>query len=219
MQTIDATLSDANDSLNIVSTVNDIVGNGSRNVSFDSKQRNQLPTAVVKPKHKKPSFDDRQLPIILDVNREQPWFDKNNALTESQPLKAIIHESKQKPNSLQIERKYKKHRIESAHLSSSKNDIGNCDGDNNNVKSRPKEHTKSKELRNKKNSSVAVIHPRRKEKMDEKKLMETIVQMQIKKNSMDNRNNNRKGTNAVKSEVSKNTFDINKTSPKESPGN
>lgn len=177
----------------------------------------------MKPKHKKTSFDDRQLPIIPNVNRDQPWFDKDNLLQESPSTKAISQELKQKPTSLQLERKHKKHRTESAHLSSSKTDVGICDGDNNNIKSRPKEHSRSKELRkssaDKKSSSVAVVQPRKKEKMDEKKLMETIVKMQIKKNSMDNRNNNRKNGNVAVNEFTKITDDTKKILPKENSGN
>lgn len=211
-QTIDAALSDANDSLNFASSATEVAVSASRNFPLDPKQRPQLPTAVVKPKHKRTPFDDRQLPLIPDVNREQPWFDKSSSVALTQPPTAAAFDSGKKSSSAKSERSSKKHHIESAHLSSSKVDV--TDGDNNNAKSRPKEQSKSRRsVADKRGPGVAVVQPRKKEKMNEK-LMETIVQMQIKKNSMDNRNNNRKNGAAAKNEA-----DAKQTVFKESSGN
>lgn len=85
-----------------------------------------------------------------------------------------------------------------------------CDGENNNVKQMTKARepppvAARKSLSERKNSAVAVVQPRKKEKVMDERLMEQILQMQIKKNStsLDNRNNNQNSINQTKVESNK----------------
>ncbi|KAJ6633346.1 Schwannomin-interacting protein 1 like, partial [Pseudolycoriella hygida] len=65
-----------------------------------------IPTAIVKPKYQRTSYDDRQLPPVVSIDREKPWYDNctvnNNTVTHT-PNKKI----QQLPH---FERKHKKHR-------------------------------------------------------------------------------------------------------------
>lgn len=97
-QIIDATLSTASDSerpLNDTSGPDEFETNSVdkiENVSVQSsacttneiraKTRAAIPTAIVKPKYQKTSFDDRQLPPVANVDREKPWYgDDSNTIT------------------------------------------------------------------------------------------------------------------------------------------
>lgn len=68
-----------------------------------------IPTAIVKPKYQRTSYekyDDRQLPPVVSIDREKPWYDNcsvNNNVTLTTPNKKI----QQLPH---FERKHKKHR-------------------------------------------------------------------------------------------------------------
>lgn len=178
-----------------MSSANDCLPNAvsSASAAVAVTPRSQLPTAIVRPKHKKTSFDDRQLPIIPNVNREQPWFDKAGSAS-SQATRVSVPETARKQIAPQVERKSKKHHTKTAHSDLGSAETSSSDGDHAGRKPRPRDQAKPRESRkysaDKKGSSVAVVQPRKKERMDERKLMETIVQMQIKKNSMDNRNGN-----------------------------
>lgn len=64
-----------------------------------------IPTAIVKPKYQRQSYDDRQLPPVVSIDREKPWYDNcsvnNNVnLTPNKKIQQLPH----------FERKHKKHR-------------------------------------------------------------------------------------------------------------
>lgn len=200
------------------------------------KSKNQtIPTAIVKPKYQKSSFDDRQLPVILSSNRDQPWYDKqNNDVNKCLAAATTTTTTATAPNTKKIhlpefDRKAKKHvkQSNSNSINSSKSAHHASEIEQNKCSSKqhiarddttakPQRTAKSGEkdidcsaatasrssgLKLKSNgASIAIVQPRKKERMDERKLMETIVQMQIKKNSMDygNRNNNNNVKSAIK---------------------
>ncbi|KAG4070745.1 hypothetical protein HA402_010971 [Bradysia odoriphaga] len=64
-----------------------------------------IPTAIVKPKYQRTSYDDRQLPAVVSIDREKPWYDNCNVnnnvtLTPNRKIQQLPH----------FERKHKKHR-------------------------------------------------------------------------------------------------------------
>lgn len=219
-QIVDAILSNANESLAIGSCVIEanalttaslsniaaaaVAAETSNHSSDEPKQTIPIPTAIVKPKYQKAAFDDRQLPIIIAcTDRNQPWYDRQCATSENSTTKKLPEfERKVKRRSIQ----QSQNTVKSAHTSNGSSD--NCShGNMFNVRSNSKcsatkeksnaldvseKDTNSRKSVERKCSSVAIVQPRKKEKMDERKLMETIVQMQIKKNSVDNKNNNQK---------------------------
>lgn len=139
------------------------------------RQKVPIPTAIVKPKYQKAPFDDRQLPAVAYMNHDQPWYDKQNG-------DAVV----KKINLPDLERKIRKqvkYDTKSAHNAA--HDL------NNGIQCASEKMTDCRESNNSASrkgtsgASVAVVQPRKKERMDERKLMETIIQMQIKKNSMD----------------------------------
>lgn len=201
----------------------------------ETKQKIRIPTAIVRPKYQKPAFDDRQLPIIARMDRNQPWYDRQCAGTENSTINT---KSKKPIQSNECERKVKKrskphqHKTEkSAHHTDaddcshsnmisvrSRSECGTTKEKSNSLNAFEKD-TNSRKCADRKTSSVAIVQPRRKEKMDERKLMETIVQMQIKKNSVDNRNNNqRNGTRNAPPSTVKSSTSIAKESPKDASG-
>lgn len=156
------------------------------------KPKHQIPTAIVKPKYQVSSFDERRLPVVAYLNQDtQAWYDKQIVETTKQQL------SEKKIQFLEFDGKTKKHAKKSAHIvnesahnnrttkSSVRNDdertissvVDREDSNCNAVAA----ITSARKVQNS-GASVAVVQPRKKEKMDDK-LMETIVQMQIKKNS------------------------------------
>lgn len=198
--------------------------------------KNQIPTAIVKPKYQRSSFDDRQLPTVAYMNEDKlAWYDKqlNNAQMEpmkcSAPVTVATHPKK--IHLPEFDRKAKKHMTsaKSAHNSAVESKIiahktneasvpavnaTITTTDNTKCSSDGKESvscadTKRRAVNKSKKSgaSVAVVQPRKKERMDERKLMETILQMQIKKNALlyrgqgnnfNNNNNNNNKTNIIK---------------------
>lgn len=165
----------------------------------ECKPKHQIPTAIVKPKYQVSSFDERQLPTVAYLNQDtQAWYDKKIAESTKQQLSGAIETTTPKKfQFLEFDKKMKKHAKKSAHIgdesahnncttkSSVRNDdertilsvVDRKDSNCNAVKS-----IISARIGENSSASVAVVQPRKKEKMDEK-LMETIVQMQIKKNS------------------------------------
>lgn len=114
----------------------------------EHKQNEEKPTAIVKPKYQKSSFDDRQLPIIAYVNRDKPWYDTTDANTESN-----------KNTKPQSNRKTKRNANKAAHQKST--------GDLTTV--RKDRGPKTAESSNKK-SIVAVVQPIKMEKYNEPKV-------------------------------------------------
>lgn len=193
--------------------------------------KNQIPTAIVKPKYQRSSFDDRQLPAVAYMNDDKmAWYDKQTNINESTSTKCsasvmTIPPHPKKIHLPEFDRKAKKHmksmtmtttmmnNVKSAHnaVYSSTTTHNNPTDATDNTKS----SSDGKELlecadtnrsvvqkSKKTGASVAIVQPRKKERMDERKLMETIVQMQIKKNALlyrgqgkPNNNNNAVGDN------------------------
>lgn len=48
-------------------------------------RKNSIPTAIVKPKYQRQSYDDRQLPPVVCIDREKPWYHNSTttAITSS----------------------------------------------------------------------------------------------------------------------------------------
>lgn len=214
-QTTDAALSSANDT---IPKANALVSSERKQlIEQDLMIKNQIPTAIVKPKYQRSSFDERQLPTVAFMNEDKAaWYDKQNNVNESikcsAPLVTVPHPKK--IHLPEFDRKAKKHMkmmssVNSAHnIATAHNNqtgaIDNMKSSSDGIESVECADTnrcivqKSKKL----GASVAVVQPRKKERMDERKLMETIVQMQIKKNAQlyrgqgnkpNNNNNNGSG--------------------------
>lgn len=180
-----------------------------RSSAVEPKLKNQLPTAIVKPKYQKSSFDDRQLPALAYVHRDQPWYDKqptNELIKIAAPLPTKkIH----LPEFDRKAKKHVKHTTKSAHIvhttpnkcsakeNSKKSDMSEKDSDSSVLAA----HKRGV------GASVAIVQPRKKEKMDERVLMETIHQMQIKKNSMDSNRSNSIAANQIS--ITNNSVKIN----------
>lgn len=212
----DAALSGVNDT---ISKTNTLVSEVCKQLNEDDLMiKNQIPTAIVKPKYQRSSFDDRQLPAVAYMNEEKmAWYDKQNNTNEaikSSALAAITHPKK--IHLPEFDRKAKKHMksmnsAKSAHNSveaAHNNQI--CATDNTKSTSDVKETVHRADTNRsivqkskKTGASVAVVQPRKKERMDERKLMETIVQMQIKKNALLYRGqgNNNKPNNTITPKV------------------
>lgn len=165
--------------------------------SFSTFERENNETAIIenevdecKPKYQVSSFDERQLPVVAYLNQDtQAWYDKQIAVEST---KQQINEAK-KIQFLEFNGKTTKsaHIVnESAHNNrTTKSDVRN---DDERIISSAVDRkdsncnavtaiTSTRKVQNT-SASVSVVQPRKREKMDEK-LMETIVQMQIKKNS------------------------------------
>lgn len=41
---------------------------------IETCRKNSIPTAIVKPKYQRQSYDDRQLPPVVCIDREKPWY-------------------------------------------------------------------------------------------------------------------------------------------------
>lgn len=193
-------------------------------VSDDRKQlnenelivKNRIPTAIVKPKYQRSSFDDRQLPAVAYMNDDQlAWYDKPSAIdankcsatvttataTTTQPKKIHLPE---------FDRNAKKHLKSTDSANSAHNAVETAHNKpihatDNTEHSSERKVSDCRTVANrgvvqkskKTGASIAVVQPRKKERMDERKLMETILQMQIKKNALLYRgqcNNNKANT-------------------------
>lgn len=103
-----------------------------KNPSVSIQQKINIPTAVVKPKYQKSSYDDRQLPPIGCIDNEKSWQNNNN-------LNAIQHLNSRKIQQLpHFERKIQTREKELRH---SEKEV-DCSG------------------------SVAIVTPRKKDKME-----------------------------------------------------
>lgn len=159
---------------------------------------NQIPMAIVKPKYQKSSFDERQLPVIAYFDQDKAWYDKQN----KNNYESTLLTNTKKIHLPEFDRKAKKHlkscnsisthNIETTNAKrimskSSSTDSSEYVFDVNDSHI----HTvvaSTQKTSKKKTSTVAIVQPRKKEKMNERELMEIILQMQIKKNSQVNRN-------------------------------
>lgn len=115
-ETINTTIGEcAHDQLKLNSencSVNDVADAHPNEISCTERQRivtksstHNIPTAIVKPKYQRTSYDDRQLPPVVSIDREKPWYDNcsvnNNVnLTPNKKIQQLPH----------FERKHKKHR-------------------------------------------------------------------------------------------------------------
>lgn len=220
-QITDAALSDANDT---ISKAESLVSKDRNQLNGDAK--NQIPMAIVKPKkYQRSSFDDRQLPTVAHLNdKPTAWYDKQNNANEiikssaSAAASAAVAATHPKKIHLpEFDRKAKKHMKSTNSAKSAHNAAADTAHNNqSNTIDNTKNLSDGKEVvhradtirsavqKSKKSSaSVAVVQPRKKERMDERKLMETILQMQIKKNALlyrgQGNNNKPNSTAAVKS--------------------
>lgn len=203
-QVSDALLSNANETIIKIDSISIFERENNKTAINENeidgcKPIHQIPTAIVKPKYQVTTFDERQLPAVAYLNRDMhAWYDKKIAESTKQQLSGTIETTTPKKiQFVEFDGKTKKHAKKSAHIvnesahnnrttkSSVRNDyertilsvVDRKDSNCNAV-------TAIRSARKVQNSSasVAVVQPRKKEKMDEK-LMETIVQMQIKKNA------------------------------------
>lgn len=179
-QVIDASLSHANEEISKIGTfaksssVENMLNN--KTVSMEGK-KHPIPMAIVKPKYQRSSFDERQLPAVAYINHDNAWYEKRIDSTSS-TKKVILPEMEDKAM------KPLKPCILSAHKSANntiKMDNVQCstDGTYTTIDNRVNVIQKTK----KKSSTVAIVQPRKKEKMDEREVMQIIAQMQIKKNA------------------------------------
>ncbi|XP_031616977.1 M-phase inducer phosphatase [Contarinia nasturtii] len=227
----DAVLSNAHDMLSKASV--SASKDGKQLIKEDSMAKNQIPTAIVKPKYQRSSFDDRQLPTVAYMNEDKvAWYDKQSNNAQTEPMikcsaSVTVATHPKKIHLPEFDRKAKKHMTsaKSAHNSAvDENTIAAhktneavtsaaATIDNTKCSSDGKESvscadTNRKVVHKSKKASVAIVQPRKKERMDERTLMETIVQMQIKKNALlyrgqgnkfNNNNNNKPTANTTSS--------------------
>lgn len=123
----------------------------------------EKPTAIVRPKYQKSSFDERQLPVIACVNRDKPWFDISDS--------KVKNGKKANTSSSQLEQRKPKHKnssrnaTKSAHLkpvvdSSKTVERRDRTGDGSECKL-----VENKEA--KKKSVIAIVQPIKMEKCDD----------------------------------------------------
>lgn len=204
-KTADAALSSANDTIPI---------------------KNPIPTAVVKPKYQRSSFDEHLLPTVAHMSEDETaWYDKFASNDLAAPTKAVTAEMPTHPKKIHLpefDRKAKKHAkpvatvtaptaaivaaptsiAKSAHNINANTVAHNiqCVNKAYNVDSNASDRketvasavTHRRSVDKKSGTKLAVVQPRKKERMDQATLMETILQMQIKKNALLYRN---KGNN------------------------
>lgn len=140
----------------------DVIATANSYQCLEKKLQNSIPTAIVKPKYQRVSYDDRQLPPVVCIDREKSWFDNN------QPLNNNNHNNNNNNNSninvavatrkIQLphfERKYKKKSVNGAVCR--------------NLIVSEKEKLNSLRLCEKDidSSSVAIVTPRKKDKMEQ----------------------------------------------------
>lgn len=156
---------------------------------------NQIPIAIVKPKYQKSSFDERQLPVIAYFDQDKAWYDKQNknnnestSLTNTKKIHLPEFDRKVKKH-LKSCNSISTHNIETTNAKRIMNRSGSTDSSEDVFAVNDSDTVAStQKTSKKKTSTVAIVQPRKKEKMNERELMEIILQMQIKKNSQMNRN-------------------------------
>lgn len=161
-ETINTTIGEcAHDQLKLNSencSVNDVADAHPHETSCSERQRtviksstHSIPTAIVKPKYQRTSYsaDDRQLPAVVSIDREKPWYDNcsvnnNVTLTPNKKIQQLPH----------FERKHKKLR------SGNRTHIGSVS---------EKEKFNSILLcdKNMDSTSVAVVPPRKKDTIEQ----------------------------------------------------
>lgn len=191
--------------------------------------KNQIPTAIVKPKYQKSSFDDHLLPTVAHMSEdESAWYDKSasNGMTAStKAVAAEIPAHSKKIHLPEFDRKAKKHMksmtatsatgattaaaaapalATSAHAINAETVVhtNQCVNEAGKMESNASDRketvasavTHRRSVDKKSGTKLAVVQPRKKERMDQATLMETILQMQIKKNAQLYRN---KGNNTT----------------------
>lgn len=121
--------------------------------------RNTIPTAIVKPKYQKSSYDERQLPLVANVDREKPWFDDDNTsdtivTTTTKKVQQLPHfERKPKKQLKHLTKSVQGHPAAGRSTQSAKeslNSLLECD----------------KDIDSSLGASVAIVQPRKKEKME-----------------------------------------------------
>lgn len=85
----------------------------------DSKNiiENSIPTAIVKPKYQKSSYDEKQLPPVAYVNREKPWYEDNNNVNDT-VVTTTVKKIQKLPPFERKSSKQLKHLTKSVHASS-----------------------------------------------------------------------------------------------------
>lgn len=197
-QVLDAKLSHADEEIRKVGTFTRPSGDGqpeSMRTTHTVTRDGKIPMAIVKPKYQRSSFDERQLPAIAFANPENAWYDKpKQADGSSTPSKKVTLPEMGDKNP------FKPCKMIAAHKSA--NNATKADHERGTTDTRANEgrgdEAQPKPAK-KKGSSVAVVQPRKKEKMDERELMQIIVQMQIKKNARMNRGQSSANQNHAKS--------------------
>lgn len=225
-KTADAALSSANDTISM--------DQKKLNANETTGMKNAIPTAIVKPKYQKSSFDERQLPTVAHMSEDSisAWYDKSssNGAAITTTVAAAAVEISTHPKKIQLpefDRKAKKHmkpmtttaaaaacmtapipapRVAktahninaeiAAHINQCAK-VGNMESSASDRKESVGSVVTHRRSVDRKSSSssgtkLAVVQPRKKERMDQATLMETILQMQIKKNAQLYRN---KGNN------------------------
>lgn len=161
------------------------------------KYRNSIPTAIVKPKYQKSSYDDRQLPPVANVDREKPWYgdaDDSTTYTANDHHKIVAAltttttKIQQLPHFERKSNKHLKHLTKSVHsqhsgksssLSSALSSLSSLsDG-------RAKEHLNSlldcdRDDCSSLSASVAIVQPRKKENMENELTLKNIDSIECK---------------------------------------
>lgn len=199
-KTADAILSTTGDK---ISMVDSLVSSNLKQLCNDVGKSSSIPTAVVKPKYQKPTYDDRQLPTVAHmIDDKMAWYDKS-LITNENMNKSSAPMIPTHPKKIQLPELDRKAKKQMKSLSSAKSAHNNhaeitahnnqtakidstmqCTADGKETVCRTVTTNRSTVKSKISGASVAVVQPRKKERMDERKLMETIVQMQIKKNAL-----------------------------------
>lgn len=176
---MDATLSHANEEIYKIGTFTKSLAEETALINAavtkdNKKSMNQIPMAIVKPKYQRSSYDERQLPAIAFVNQDNAWYDKQKIDGDSTPSKKI--------NLPEMGDKMVKS-SKPCHMISANNAMKTENAPIPTDIPPSTNALQTKMAKKKNNTSVAVVQPRKKEKMDERELMQIILQMQMKKNA------------------------------------
>lgn len=147
----------------------------SKTVSMEGKKY-PIPMAIVKPKYQRSSFDDRQLPAVAYINQDNAWYDKRND-SMSSTKKVVLPEMEDRVM------KPLKPCILSAHIPANNTMMDHVQCSTDGIYTTNDSRVNVTQKTKKKSSTIAIVQPRKKEKMDEREVMQIILQMQIKKNA------------------------------------
>lgn len=175
----------------------DIIKKQRNDTESKDKYRASIPTAIVKPKYQKSSYDDRQLPPVANVDREKPWYgdiEDSTTYTDNDHHKIVAAltttttKIQQLPHFERKANKHLKHLTKSVHsqhsgksssLSSPLSSLSSlCDG-------RAKEHLNSlldcdRDDCSSLSAAVAVVQPRKKENMENGLTLNNIDSIECK---------------------------------------